>query len=59
MKFIELHHGENLVVLDAERIVAVSDFSEDTAVYIEGDKRIFYVEESVREVTDKIQEAMA
>ena len=59
MKFLELHHGENKVVVRADLIVAVADFSEDTAVYIQGDKRIFYVDESVKEVLDKIQEALA
>lgn len=59
MKFLELHHGENKVVVRADLIVAVADFSEDTAVYIQGDKRIFYVDESVEEVLGMVREAMA
>lgn len=59
MEFLELHHGENKVVVRADLIVAVADFSEDTAVYIQGDKRIFYVDESVEEVLGMVREAMA
>lgn len=59
MEFLELHHGENKVVVRADLIVAVADFSEDTAVYIQVDKRIFYVDESVEEVLGMVREAMA
>lgn len=57
MNFIELHHGESLVAVRADRVIAVTNLCPDTAVHVEG--YIFYVDESVKEVVDKIREALA
>lgn len=59
MKFIELHHGESTIQVRADKVIAVTDLPLDTAVHLEGQKHIFYVDESVKEVLDKIQEAKA
>lgn len=57
MNFIELHHGESLVAVRPDKVLAVTDICPDTAVHVEG--YIFYVDESVGEVLDKIKEALA
>ena len=57
MKFIELHHGESLVAVRPDKVLAVTDICPDTAVHVEG--YVFCVDESVGEVLEKIREAMA
>lgn len=54
-----MSHGDSLITVRADKIMAVTDLPADTAVHVEGQKHIFYVDESVREVLDKIKEALA
>lgn len=57
MRFIELHHNGRTVMVNVERIQAVTDICPNTAVHVDG--YIFYVDETVRDVMDKIKEAQA
>lgn len=57
MRFIELHHNGRTVMVNVERIQAVTDICPNTAVHVDG--YIFYVDETVRDVMDKIKEALA